>query len=58
MVSEIILKPVLTIADETQRAKAERILLKSEAACLISNSIKSSIVMETQIEVAETPFVH
>ncbi len=58
MVSEIILKPILTIADETQRAKAERILLKSEAACLISNSIKSSIVLETQIEVAETPFVH
>ncbi len=57
MVSEIILKPILIIADETQRAKAERILQKSEAACLISNSIKSSIVMKTQIEVAETPFV-
>ena len=43
--SEIILEPSVTINDEKDREKAERILLKSEAACLISNSVKSKITM-------------
>jgi organic hydroperoxide reductase OsmC/OhrA len=45
MVSEIILEPVVTIINEGDREKTERILLKSEAACLISNSIKSKVSM-------------
>jgi organic hydroperoxide reductase OsmC/OhrA len=45
MVSEIILEPVVTIVNEGDREKTERILLKSEAACLISNSIKSKVSM-------------
>lgn len=53
MMSEISLKPILTISDEVQTAKAERILHKSEAACLISNSITSTVLMEPQIVVAE-----
>jgi len=49
MVSEITLSPVVTIKDATMKEKAERILHKSEAACLISNSIKSKIVFEPSI---------
>jgi organic hydroperoxide reductase OsmC/OhrA len=45
MVSEIILEPVVTIVNEGDRERTERILLKSEAACLISNSIKSKVSM-------------
>ena len=54
MMSEIILKPKLTIPFGTNPDKAERILQKSEAACLISNSIKSEIMMETEIIVSDT----
>jgi len=49
MISEIILKPTLSIKREEDREKAERILHKSEAACLISNSIKSTIIFEPTI---------
>jgi peroxiredoxin-like protein len=45
MMSEIILEPTVTIADEKDRARAERVLQKSEAACLISNSVKSKVTM-------------
>lgn len=52
LMSEVILEPSVTIADEKDRDRAERILQKSEAACLISNSIKSKITMTTTIKVA------
>jgi peroxiredoxin-like protein len=52
MISEIILEPVVTIADEKDREKAERVLQKSEAACLISNSVKSKITMITTIKIS------
>ncbi|CAN5361349.1 hypothetical protein BH09BAC2_BH09BAC2_22100 [soil metagenome] len=45
MMTEIILEPVITISDEKDRERAERILQKSEAACLISNSVKSKVTM-------------
>jgi peroxiredoxin-like protein len=45
VMSEIILEPVVTIADEKDRERAERILQKAEAACLISNSIRSKVTM-------------
>ena len=45
MMTEIILEPVVILADEKDIQKAERVLQKSEAACLISNSIKSKITM-------------
>ncbi len=52
MMTEITLEPTVTITDEKDREKAERILLKSEGACLISNSVKSKITMITTIVVA------
>jgi organic hydroperoxide reductase OsmC/OhrA len=51
MMSEVTLTPVLTIYDETQVERAERILQKSEANCLISNSIRSKIIFRPEIRV-------
>lgn len=45
LMTEVILEPVVTIADENNRERAERVLQKSEAACLISNSVRSKITM-------------
>jgi organic hydroperoxide reductase OsmC/OhrA len=52
MMSEILLEPCVTIAEEKDRERAERILIKSEAACLISNSVKSIVTMKPVIQVA------
>jgi peroxiredoxin-like protein len=49
MISEIMLIPTVVIKDENLREKAERILQKSEANCLISRSIKSRIILKTNI---------
>lgn len=51
MISEVVLAPVLTISHEADKEKAIRILQKSEAACLISNSVKSTIVFKPEIKV-------
>jgi peroxiredoxin-like protein len=51
MMSEIILEPSVTIVNESDREKAERILNKAEAACLISNSIRSKVTMISSIQV-------
>ncbi|MEO8085657.1 MAG: OsmC family protein [Bacteroidota bacterium] len=49
LMTEIILEPTVTLAHEKDREKAERVLQKSEGACLISNSIKSKISMKPEI---------
>lgn len=43
MMSEVTLMPTLTISHEGDKARALRILEKSEASCLISRSVKSKI---------------
>lgn len=53
LMSTIYLRPMVTIADEKDRARAERVLEKSEKVCLITNSINSKVVMEPIIEVLE-----
>jgi len=53
LMTEVILEPTVTIADEKDRERAERVLQKSEAACLISNSIKSRVIMISKIRIAE-----
>jgi len=50
MMTEIILEPLVVIAHERDRERAERILQKAEAACLITNSIKSKVTMHTTIQ--------
>ena len=51
LMTKIILKPELTIAELDKMERAERILEKSEAACLISNSIKSEIELKSVINI-------
>lgn len=51
MMSEVWLEPHVTITDEKDRERAVRILQKSEAACLITNSVKSKVTMQPVIEV-------
>src|SRR5688572_2413460 len=43
LMTKVLLFPEVTIAHEKDRERAERILQKSEAACLISNSVKAKI---------------
>ncbi|MGE5108644.1 MAG: OsmC family protein [Sphingobacteriales bacterium] len=52
MISEIVLSPVLTIHKESERERALRILDKSEAACLISNSVRAKIIFRPEIKIA------
>ena len=52
MISEITLRPVVTLNSEKDKERAERILQKSEAACLISNSIKSKIIFIPEVKIA------
>jgi len=51
IMSEIILEPTVIIADEKDRERAERVLQKSETACLISNSVKSKVTMTPIIKI-------
>lgn len=49
MMTEVVLRPTLVIVAADQSDRAKRILEKSEQACLISNSVKSTIVFEPTI---------
>ena len=53
MMSEITLMPVVTLADEHNKERAERVLQKSEINCLISNSIKSTVIFKPEIKIAQ-----
>ncbi len=53
MITEVMLSPLLTIAPDADKEKAVRILEKSEAACLISNSVKATIVFKPAVKIAE-----
>lgn len=52
VMSQITLEPVLTIFNEEDKEKAEKILFKAEKACLITNSIKAEVILNPQIELA------
>lgn len=52
MISEIELQPTVAVKNEESVEKAQRVLLKSEKACLISNSVKSTIIFKPQITIA------
>lgn len=53
MISEIELKPELVISNDKHEEKAMRILHKAEAACLITNSIKSAITFNPLVTVGD-----
>ncbi len=52
MISEIELKPRIIVREEKDIERAERIIEKSENACLISNSIKTKIILNPEITLA------
>jgi peroxiredoxin-like protein len=49
IMSEISLMPTVVLPNEADKEKTLRILKKSEAACLISNSVKSSIKLDATV---------
>ncbi|SDS39996.1 peroxiredoxin, SACOL1771 subfamily [Polaribacter sp. KT25b] len=51
MMSEVILKPIVTIFNEDDVELAKKVVAKSEKACLISNSVNSKIKLEITIKV-------
>ncbi|CAG0986829.1 hypothetical protein FLAV_02084 [Flavobacteriales bacterium] len=51
LMTEINLKVLLVIDDESKKERAIRILEKSEAACLISNSIKTKVNLISDIRI-------
>lgn len=53
LMTEVTLEPTVTIVRSEDRERAFRILEKSEAACLISNSVKSNVKMNAKINVKE-----
>lgn len=54
MMSEVTLIPTLIITNEEDISKAMRVLEKSEAACLISNSVKSKINFQPEVKVSRS----
>lgn len=50
LMTEILLEATLSLANAADTERAERILQKSEAACLISNSIKAKVSLQTHIK--------
>ena len=52
VITEIILRPTLTISDESKKDKALRILQKAEEICLITRSIKTEVKLEPNIAIA------
>ena len=52
-ITEVTLRPVVTVANDADKEKAERVLIKSEANCLISNSVKSKIIFSPGIRIQD-----
>ena len=51
--TEIVLKPTLTIIQNEDRERANRLLEKAEQECLIKRSLKCPVVMEPLVQNAE-----
>ena len=58
LMTEVDLMPQLVIKNEKDREKAERVLEKSERACLISHSINAKVNLHPVISVGELVFSH
>ncbi len=50
LITEILLDTILKIKNAAEEEKAVKILKKAEAACLISNSIKSKVTLDIHIK--------
>lgn len=54
LMTEVILLPQVGIVNEGDFEKAQRILERAEASCLISHSIRSKVTMRSTIKLAST----
>lgn len=52
--TQVVLEPILTIYNEEDKEKAEKILHKAENICLITKSIKAEVILDYKIELAES----
>lgn len=52
VMTRVVLKPTLVIPNEADAEKADRIMHKAEAACLISRSVKTKVSLETTVRIA------
>ena len=50
--TELVVRPSLTLADDADREKAERLLEKAKKVCLISNSMTAATRLELDIREA------
>jgi peroxiredoxin-like protein len=57
-ITEIVLRPKLTLRQARDADRAARILEKAEQHCLISNSIRTAIRLEPEIDVAHLSSVN
>ncbi len=48
-VTTVVVKPRVTLAPGTDSAKAQELLAKAEAYCMISNSVKTNVMLEATI---------
>lgn len=53
MMTEIVLRPQLVIHNARDSERASRILEKAEKHCLISNSVKTKIRLEPEVNIVE-----
>ncbi len=51
MMTEVLLEPVVVVRNESDTERALKVLQKSELNCLISNSVRSKVVMNPLIRV-------
>jgi peroxiredoxin-like protein len=51
MMSEVVLKPIVTVSSEDDVELAKKVIEKAENACLISNSVISKIKLEITVKV-------
>lgn len=49
MISEVVLQPLIRVTFKKDIERAERIIQKSENICLVSNSVKTKIVLAPEI---------
>ncbi len=49
MISEVVLKPLIKVKFEKDIERARRIIIKSGNICLISNSVKTQVMLEPEV---------
>jgi peroxiredoxin-like protein len=53
--TRVIVRPILTIQNESDRERGTRLMEKAEKACLVSRSLQSEIVLEPKVVLIPAP---